>query len=342
MPTDDDIFSDSDQANLKAALSGLGFESAYLSRNAGSMFVIWTVMVTGLVLSLLLEVCSRFMIATALNRRIKAWLHWNFVIRFILEGTFDISFCCFLTFSYGKFTSKIGSWFNYASTTILGVCVALMPGFFLIFYLKNFDRLGDYFFEKKFGATYEGLKTDQKTVLAYPIYFIVRRVTFVATCLFLYKYVLIQIILLIVTTMAAVCYLLHFSPFDEPLIGRLEVMNECFTLCLLFLLFCFTPIMPRVQDQYTIGYFFLVGLCGCISVHLFFLFKDIARMMLLKCKRFRYRKQNPHLFGGVKQLSWKERFARRFRRPSPAEPEPSVSSVVPSEEAEEREMPELV
>lgn len=53
----------------------------------------------------------------------------------------------------------LGSWFNFISIGIFGVCLALLPFFIVIFYLKNFNRLEDEDFEKKFGATYEGLKT---------------------------------------------------------------------------------------------------------------------------------------------------------------------------------------
>lgn len=130
----------------------------------------------------------------------------------------------------------------------------------------------------------------------YPVYFVIRRVTFAAISLLLYNYVQIQIILMIVTTMASACYLLHFQPFCEPLIAKLEVMNECFTLALIFLLFCFTPLVPSVQDQYTIGYVFIFGMCCCIGVHLFFLFKDMAHMLLLHYKRYRYKKVHPNLF----------------------------------------------
>jgi len=94
-------------------------------------------------------------------------------------------------------------------------------------------------------------------------------------CLVFYEHVTIQISLMIATTMFAACYLLHYKPFDEPLVNNLEVMNECFTLLMIFFLFCFTSLVPSVQDQYFIGYFFIGAMCLCIGTHLFFLFRDM-------------------------------------------------------------------
>ena len=81
-------------------------------------------------------------------------------------------------------------------------------------------------------------------------------------------------------------YILHFQPFEEPLMNRLEVTTECFTLSLIYLMFCFTGQILSPQSQYTTGYIFTTGLCLCIGVHLFFLFKDIVNKLILHAKRW--------------------------------------------------------
>ena len=50
---------------------------------------------------------------------------------------------------------------------------------------------------------------------------------------------------MIVITIFAGSYLLHFHPFDEPLINRLEAMNEFFMLLLIRIIFCFTKIIDN-------------------------------------------------------------------------------------------------
>ena len=53
--------------------------------------------------------------------------------------------------------------------------LAILPPWIIYFYCKNFDKWGDSEFEHKYGATYEGLRTDSRAILAYPIIFMLRR-----------------------------------------------------------------------------------------------------------------------------------------------------------------------
>jgi hypothetical protein len=82
------------------------------------------------------------------------------VIRLVLEGSLEMSFCCYINFKYGVFNRTIlGSCFNYITTIVLCACLVSLPFFIVIFYSMNFDKLEDEEFTEKFGAVYEGLKT---------------------------------------------------------------------------------------------------------------------------------------------------------------------------------------
>lgn len=56
-----------------------------------------------LLLSALLECCKRVPIFQKLNRKLKDFFHWNFVIRLVLEGALEISFCAYLQLRFGQF-----------------------------------------------------------------------------------------------------------------------------------------------------------------------------------------------------------------------------------------------
>jgi len=232
-----------------------------------------------------------------LNKRLKKKLLWNFVIRLFIEAALEIAFCVYLNLVYGEFNIKVlGSWFNFISSCILGISLALLPIWIIFFYLRNFDRLEDEKFSEKYGATYEGLKANEKTWIIYPVYFVIRRVLFMVISLLLYHFVMFQLILMILLTLASACYILHIRPFDEHLVNNLEAMNEIFTLMLLNVTFCFSDLVDNVRTQYLCGYFFIFFMCACILAHLFFLFKDIVWQLILTFKRWRYRRNNPHLF----------------------------------------------
>jgi hypothetical protein len=124
-------------------------------------------------------------------------------------------------------------------------------------------------------------------VIAFTTIFLVRRVLFALLTVMLYKHVIIQLILTVVLIMASACYIVHFKPFEEPLINRLEVMNEVTTLLLVNLIFMFTPIIDSPKVQYNLGFVFVCIMALCISVHLFFIFKDIILSSIRVFKRWR-------------------------------------------------------
>ena len=57
----------------------------------------------------------------------------------------------------------------------MAAAIAILPIWIIYFYCKNFDKLGDAEFEHKYGASYEGMRTDSRAILAYPIIFMIRR-----------------------------------------------------------------------------------------------------------------------------------------------------------------------
>ena len=248
LPTDDDILIRDDQQNIKASFDELGYGSAYSSNNLGSVYILALIIGFGLILSVLLSCCTRFTFARWLHTKIKNALYWNFVIRFILEAALEISFCAYFNFYYGEFKIRIfGSWFNYVSMGIMTSCLVLLPFFILDFYLAtNFYKIDSEDFEAKYGSVYEGLKKDKKLSLIYPVYFIIRRMLFMCISMFMYKCVIIQILLMLLITMVEIIYIIEVQPFDEPLINHLEIVTECFTLILIDLTYFFTPLCDRV------------------------------------------------------------------------------------------------
>ena len=125
----------------------------------------------------------------------------------------------------------------------------LLPVFIAIFYLVNFDFMNSEDedvveeFDSKYGAPMEGLKRNQRWSIAYPVTFITRRILYVLIILFLFKNVILQLIFQLVLSLLAFAYLVHFKPFEDPLIQKLEVFNEIICVVLIETLFCFTDII---------------------------------------------------------------------------------------------------
>lgn len=153
------------------------------------------------------------------------------------------------------------------------------------FYLKNFTRLENPDFSGKYGSVYEGLRLDSRWVLFYPVYFIIRRTIFMVAAFSLYMHVVIQLACVLLITMVSAVFILQVKPFEERLVNQLEVMNECFTLALIYVVFCFTDLVESPLDRYRIGFVFIAGMSLCIFVHLYFIFKDMAIQLIGAVRR---------------------------------------------------------
>lgn len=96
LPDDDDILNKEDQQNIKASLNELGYESAYTSTNLGSMYLIILICGAGLIIQWVASYYTYFPCGFKTSRYLKAQLHWNFVIRLLLEGSLEIAFCAYI------------------------------------------------------------------------------------------------------------------------------------------------------------------------------------------------------------------------------------------------------
>lgn len=162
----------------------------------------------------------------------------------VIESYLELGFSVYFNLRYAKcHFAYLGSWVNYFYAVAFAGALVAAPIFVIVFYSRNFSRLSDEDFEGKFGSVYEGLKTSERYVIAYTPVFLARRALFTLTSLFLYKHVMIQMGCAMVIALASGCYILHFKPFEDPLINRLEAMNETTTLLLIDLICLFTPLI---------------------------------------------------------------------------------------------------
>ena len=213
-------------------------------------------------------------------KRFNFWLRrrflWNWVIRLILEQALELGFLLVFQFQYGKLDkSKIGSIISFAIAGILVIMLIVLPFFISIFYMKNFVKLADEEFKEKYGAPYEGLDTSKRSSIAYSVIFIVRRLCFSVICLALYNKVMIQLPLLVLLTMFNACFLMIYSPFEDKLIERLELLNDIVTFLLIDLCYLFTDLWGSTKSQYSIGFVFIIIMSAGIIPQIFFLAKDI-------------------------------------------------------------------
>jgi hypothetical protein len=120
----------------------------------------------------------------------------------------ELSFCVLLNLTYSTWEgSTVAMKINYGISCFFGVCLVLIVPFILGFYSYNFKRLKDEDFEEKWGAPYEGLKTDSKWSLLFPVTFVVRRAVFAYFAIFMPSFLIGQLAIQFYLTIFTVIYL---------------------------------------------------------------------------------------------------------------------------------------
>ena len=170
------------------------------------------------------------------------------MIRLTLEQALELGFLLVFQFKYGKLEMiEFGSIVNFIIAGILAMMLALLPFFISIFYMKNFAKLADEEFREKYGTPYEGLMTNKRSSIAYSVIFIVRRLLFSAICITLYNNIMIELPLLVLLTMLNACFLMIYSPFEDKLIERLDILNDVVTFLLIDLCYLFTDLWDDIE-----------------------------------------------------------------------------------------------
>lgn len=166
------------------------------------------------------------------------------------------------------------------------------PVFVVVFYGFNFKRWNDENFHKRYGALYEGLKTNKVMSLAYLVIFLMRRIVLVVVVTFGDGLLYVQIITMVVFSALQVAYLSTFKPNQATLIHRLNIFNEVTTVILVDMLYMF-----ELSDSEKYAYAktgeqefrtradvsFLTILNTNLVVHIFFLLRSSYRGVKTTC-----------------------------------------------------------
>lgn len=78
-----------------------------------------------------------------------------------MEAALELGFMCLLQIDFMDRLFVAKGFFEVMDYLISGlcmICLVSLPVFIVVFYCKNFERLGEEEFEEKWGAIYEGLK----------------------------------------------------------------------------------------------------------------------------------------------------------------------------------------
>lgn len=122
--------------------------------------------------------------------------------------------------------------------------------------------------------------------MLFNFFFMVRRIIFVMSVIYLNGYPVLQVNLMLVQSLSFVVYLIVAKPFEDPKINRIEIFNELSILFITYPSLLFTGYFNADVDlQYKAGWAMIIMIFGNIAVNLIFVVKENYRAVKQLCRR---------------------------------------------------------
>ena len=172
-----------------------------------------------------------------------------------------------------------------------------MPLFTLVFYYCKIDSIEDEEFKDKYGTLYEGLELDmdkdkRKEALIYPFLFILRRIVFMISVIFMAHFTWSQIAINFASSFTMVIYFGFVWPFESHGITKLEIFNEIITILLCYFMLCFTDWVPKAELRYAIGWIFIIVISLHLGFHLVILLNNTYIIVKQKAREKFYKRKS--------------------------------------------------
>jgi hypothetical protein len=285
----------------------MGYTTVNATQNLGMVFYTLIFILIVYAMIFLIRVVLRLMNANAdlIISKIEVWLRkqllYNTLIRFFIESYIEILISSMLQFhQFANQTS--GDRFSGFIGVTLAILCTLMP-FILIFFIRKYHSLIKTKDPKldPINTIFANLSTSSPATLYYTAFFMLRRLLFTLSIIFMNYIPMLQIFFLFVSSLATIIYLIYVKPFDSPLLNRLEIFNElCLYLmsypCLFFTDISIEDVSGSLTSpslthfKYNMGWLVIGVVLLNIGVNMFIMFAITIRMAWRTLSRRKCRK----------------------------------------------------
>ena len=192
-------------------------------------------------------------------------LYWNFVIRLLLELSLELFIISIMDVSMGNFsTYGYGISFFFALFSLMAVLgIGLISRLYL---RKNYDKLKEQSWIDRVGSIYQGLNLKSKVNSLFHVeWFLLRRFIYAATAFYAIGNYWVQFQILFNCSLFTIWVIGSMRPFDSLYTMRVELVNECFLLMILYHTTFFTYVIPETKVRHKIGLSAVFWTSACIS-----------------------------------------------------------------------------
>ena len=141
----------------------------------------------------------------------------------------------------------------------------------------------------KFGSAYEGYDTSKgKIILLNIMMFYIRRACLVYTVIYQMKNLTLQVVTLFVTTLVQVVIIASFDVYASQAANRAELINEVFTMFIMYGTFLFTDYVPDSKVKFILGYLFSAFILMHLVLNLAFI---VSRNISISTRAWKAKRQ---------------------------------------------------
>ena len=135
------------------------------------------------------------------------------------------------------------SGFMAQAIVMLVILNIVAPVLFAIALWRNRANLNKVQVKTKIGSLYELHDAAKKYVGTYSLVFLMRRSFFVFVTFAMYRHPGLQIEMMLLSTVGYLCYITQMPFYQSPFQRRVEIMNECFLICLCYHFLIFADVV---------------------------------------------------------------------------------------------------
>ena len=153
--------------------------------------------------------------------------------------------------------------------------------------MNQIRRSRNLIIKRRFSAFLEGISLDKDlSFLAYPCYFMLRRLLMAVILVVFRKFLWMQIFLKAMSIVTAVILIGEADYFETRFRLRLEFSNEILIMFMLYNMICFSPFVPDTEARFKMGYFCCVVEAFALAINIFFITTESIKTIILKLRVF--------------------------------------------------------
>lgn len=230
-----------------------------------------------------ITIFSRFGKLSKKLEMLKINIMWNGIIRSQIQTYLPNCISCFSFFASMGVNEELDV-LGLAANSFKLAIILFLPIFSYVFLYKWKRKLHKDRFMVKWGSLYSNIKFTRRPGLKLLALFCLRRAAFAFTIVLGTDILILHLIVYLYSSLLMLSFLLGVRPFNQPILNKIEILNEFFSLGAFYIIIFFTDWVTDVDFRYLSGEIYMYAMSCSILINFYFVFSEMLRPVRIKYK----------------------------------------------------------